>query len=472
MKTLSLFIVVTTSLFAVQEGTFVQYKEAEKEAQANPRDTYQNPLLEDIKAPSQEKELTLQQQIVDYFGTFVTSSPYPGVRATFEGTELMSSLSNVNKDLQLLLELEESMKYMQKKQIPYPLHPRIFMSGQIETTGFIQKDATGHAQSDIDLTDAEIDFLIVVAPWIYGFAAFEYDNSVDASLSQDRIQNSRIHADSLFVTLGDFTYTPWYLTIGQTYIPYGQYTTYNAINNPLTRVLFRTLTRDVALGFYNDTIQFAAYTFKGASHADSGNNVNNYGVNLGYHFKVKKLDAKLAVGAIRNIADSVGMQAVFGDPSNSETLRHVVPGINANGNFSIGNWTLLLEFNQALRAFSCRDTAYSKNGTDFFGPRPKAFDIELAYAFEIIKRPTSIALSYSKSYQALAFNVPKERIVLTWATYVFHGCILSFEFDSNKLYDAPNRVAGNIATGTPYYIAPANLGHRDYLFGIDFLMYF
>lgn len=471
MKYLLTLLLVTTSVFAIEEGTFLQYQELEQ-ANKNPRDDYHYPLFDELKAPTSKQELSLQQQIVDYFGTFVTSSPFPGVRATFEGTELMASLSNVNKDLELLRELQESKLYLNKKNLPYPENPRIFLSGQIEMTGMAQKNATGHPISDIDLTDTHLDFLIVVAPWIYGYVGLEYDNSLDPSFNEDRIQNSRIHGESIFITIGDFTYCPWYLTLGQTYIPFGQYTTYDAIHNPLTKVLFRTLTRTVELGFFNETLQFAAYVFKGATHADSGNNINNYGMNLGYHFKVKKLDAKIAMGLIRNVADALGMQAVFGNIFNREKLHHIVPGINANGNFTLGNWNLLLAYNQTLRPFSMRDMTYSTNGTTFFGPRPKAFDVELAYAFNILKHASSLALSYTRSYQALAFNVPKERTTLTWATYVYRGCLLSLELNSDKLYDASNRVAGKIVRGNPYFINPTNLGHRDYSFGIDFLIYF
>ncbi|MBF5059997.1 LbtU family siderophore porin [Candidatus Neptunochlamydia vexilliferae] len=469
-----LFLLITTTLFAIQEGTYIQYEEVEQQTKEDQslRDSYQNPLLEGVDAPTKKEELTLQQRIANYFGTFVTSSPYPGVRATFEGTELMSSLSSVNKDLQILLELEESTLYMRQKGIPYPVNPRIFLSGQIEFTGFVQRDARKHAQSDLDLTNAEVDFLIVAAPWLYGFMAYEYDNSVDPAISNSRVQNARIHADSLFLTFGDFSREPWYGTIGQTYIPFGQYTTYNPVHDPLNKILFWTLARDVTLGFYNDTLQFAAYVFKGDSHADSGNNINNYGVNLAIHFQIKKLDAKIEVGAIRNIADSLGFQSAFDVTSSTEQLRHIVPGINTNGNFTLGNWNLLLAYNQGLRAFNRRDAAFSKNGTTFKGAMIKAFDAELAYTFKIRERPSSLAFSYSRSYEALGFNIPKERMVLTWALYVFRGNLLSLELNSDKLYDSTNRAAGKLVPGTPYYLNPRNLGHRDFQLSVDYLFYF
>lgn len=473
MKKILLFLAFC-SLYAVQEGTYIQYQEAQsEEAHQEAIDkTYENPLLKHIEAPSKEKELTLQQQLVDYFGTFVTSSPYPGVRATFEGSELMSTLSNVNKDLQILLELKQANEFMEKQKIPYPVNPRIFLSGQIEFTGFVQRDARSHPESDLDLTDAELDILIVAAPWLYGFVSFEYDNSVDSSLSQSRVQNSRIHGDSIFITFGDMSKEPWYGTIGQTYVPFGQYTTFNAVHNPLTRDLFRTLARDVALGFHNERLQFAAFVFKGDSHADSGNNINNYGVNLGVHFEIKKLDCKLAVAGIRNVADSVGMQAVFGDPANNEKLHHVVPGLNANGNFTWGNWTFICAYNQALRPFSARDAGFSVNGTKFKGARPAAFDTELSYAFKLWKKPSSTTLAYSRSYKALGFNVPKERITFTWATYIFRGNLVSLELNSDKLYDSNNRASGNVVTGTPYFLDPRNLGNRDYSLSLDYLFYF
>ena len=242
MKKLILLL-ITTSLFAIQEGTYVQYEEATKQTKEEDsrRASYQNPLLKNVKEPTEKQTLTLQQRITNYFGTFVTSSPYPGVRATFEGTELMSSLSSVNKDLQILLELYESNTYMKNKRLPYPKNPRVFLSGQIEFTSFVQSDALGHARSSLDLTNAEVDFLIVAAPWLYGFIAYEYGNSVDPAISNSRVQNSRIHADSLFLTFGNFTYEPWYGTIGQTYVPFGQYTTYNPVHDPLNKILFWTL---------------------------------------------------------------------------------------------------------------------------------------------------------------------------------------------------------------------------------------
>lgn len=475
MKTLIFSLLATFPLLGVQEGTYIQYQEAERatKEQDSIEATYQNPLLDHLEAPTRKKEMTLQQQIADYFGTFVTSSPYPGVRATPEGTELMSSLSNVNKDLQILHELKQSTEYMEAKGIPYPVNPRIFLSGEIEFTGFVMKDARDKAQSDLDVTDGEIDFLIVASPWLYGFIGVEYDNSVDPALSNSRIQNSRFHASSIFITFGDFSKAPWYGTIGQTYIPFGQYTTFAAVHEPLTRVLFRTRERDVALGYYNELIQFAAYVFKGDSHADSGNNINNYGVNLGVHFNIKKMKCKIAAGAIRNVADSEGMQAAFGDPANTEQLRHVVPGLNVNANFSIGNWTLLGEYNQALRPFSTQDMGFSTDrGTRFKGARPLAFDLELAYSFKFLTRPSSIALAHSRSYDALGFNVPKHRTSLIWATYVFRGNLLSVELNSDKLYGSNDRAIGNVVSGTPYFINPRNLGHRDYSLTLDYLLYF
>jgi|JI10StandDraft_1071094.scaffolds.fasta_scaffold135272_1 hypothetical protein len=61
---------------------------------------------------------------------------------------------------------------------------------------------------------------------------------------------------------------------------------------------------------------------------------------------------------------------------------------------------------------------------------------------------------------------------LTWAYHLFRGNLLSVEINSDKLYNKNNRAGGNIATGTPYFLNPSYLGHRDYTFGIDYLIYF
>ncbi|MDN3509540.1 MAG: LbtU family siderophore porin [Candidatus Neptunochlamydia sp.] len=473
MKKTLFALALSPSLLAMDGGSFTQYQEGQHGSERETlRKNYQYPLLKEIQAPIEEKKPTLQQQVVDYFGTFVTSSPYPGVRANCEANELISSLPNINKDLQILLALKEATDFLKKSDIPYPENLRIFMSGKIEFTGMIQRDATAHCRSDLDLTGTELDFLTVIAPWLYGFISIEYENSVSPAISNSRFANSRIKGESIFITFGDFTCSPWYATIGQTYLPYGQYSTYDAIHDPLTTILFRTTGRDVALGFFNDFLQTALFVFKGDSHAGSGNNMNNYGLNLEIHYAYKDFDGKIGGGLIRNIADSNGMQAVFGDSANNEKLRHVVPGINAHFNFTWKSWNLIGEYNQGLRSFDVRDAAFSSNGTTFKGARPRAMDVELAYSFNTLNRPSSLALSYSRSWESLGFNIPKERITLTWTCYIFRGNLLSLELNSDKLYDKKNRAAGNIVPKNPYFINPKNLGHRDYSFGIDYLFYF
>lgn len=472
MKYLLLFA-FSAALFALEEGSFVQYQEAEEAAQKKEiEQSYQYPLLKEIDGTTEEKTLTLQQRVVDYFGTFVTSSPYPGVRATLDGNDLMSNLSNINKDLKILLELSQSSAFLRKEKIPFPTHPRIFMSGEIEFTGFVQKDGAGHPRSDLNLTDAELDFLIVMAPWIYGFVALEYEDSVDPALSTSRVANSRIKGESIFVTMGDLSSAPWYATFGQTYLPFGQYTTYDAVHSPLTEILFRTIARNVALGFYNNLFHVVTYVYKGDSYVGSGNNVNSYGMSIGCHFTSGQFSGKVAAGAVRNIADSIGMQGVFGDPRNREKLHKVVPGANAHMNLSYGNWNLIGEYNQALRPFDERDATFSTNRTSFKGARPRAFDVELAYAFNIYKRSSSIAFAYSRSFQSLGFNVPRERMTLTWAYHLFRGNLLSVELNSDKLYNNRCRAGGNSVRGNPYFINPSYLGHRDYTLSVDYLIYF
>ena len=264
-----------------------------------------------------------------------------------------------------------------------------------------------------------------------------------------------------------------YLTIGQTFVPFGQYNSYNGFNDPLTKVLFRTLATDATVGYYDNRFLGQFFFFKGDSHADSGNNINNYGFNIGAHYDIGKAKNFLQVSYMRNIGDALGFQLAFGNSRNTNILRHVVSGIDINGSTQIGDhWFFVYEYISALRRFSPVDAGYSTNsGKSFKGARPQAFDLEASYQFDIGEKPAGISLGWSHSYQAVGFNLPKWRTNLTFTVYIFKGTLLSLEYMHNELYDKNEVAAGQVTFGpggaTPYFRRQVNKGHGDDTLTLD-----
>jgi hypothetical protein len=425
---------------------------------------------EQLDDAAERQDLTLKQEVTYYFGTFVSTSPYPGVRATYFGTELMSQLSNVNKDLQILIELESYKQFLEKRNLPTYPHPRMFLSGLVDAYAFYGNGATGSSESDIDLGGAEIGFLLTVNNWLNSIVILEYDNE-QISVFGDRVNNSRIHVQNGIIMLGDLDASPFYCSLGQVYVPFGQYTTYASIQRPLTRLLFRTLAREVALGYYNGSLQGSVFAFKGGSFQDGGKNINNFGCNISYVLNGDNFQGKFGAGVIRNIADSQ-LQLVSFNPVISHPLVHVVPGAFINANISYKSLRFLGEYISATRPFALSDMGFSTDGgATFTGAHVSALDVELAYIFDIFGKESSLALGYSRSWEALGFALPKHRALLTSTTNVAKGALFSIELGYNRLYGENERASGRVLPGNPTYLNENNAGNNDFSIGLDFLIY-
>ncbi len=435
---------------------------------------YPNGMLENAQSEKDASQDTELQRITDFFGTLVGTSPYPGVRSTYAGNHLMAQLSQINQDLDLLIGHDRVEEYY-KSQGYTVTNPHVMLSGKVEGTGFIAEDASGRPRSSIGLTGAELDILIAYKA-ITGFMVIQYQNFPNPVIN-NRITTNDLFLDVAFVTIGDLNVFPMYTTIGQTFVPYGQYNSYNGFNDPLTEILFRVLAQDATIGYYDKRFLGQFFFLQGDSHADSGNNINNFGVNLGVHFNPGITKNLFQVSFIRNIADGLGFQLGFANPNNTNTLKHVVPGINFNGSTQIGEHVFFVyEFNSALRPFAVQDAGFSTNGgRTFKGARPLAFDVEGSYQFNIGEHPTGISLGFSETFESLGFNVPKWRLDLTFATYIFKGALLSIEYMHNKLYDKNDIAIGQVALqpggGVPYYRLPAHKGNSDNTLTIDLSYY-
>ena len=435
---------------------------------------YPNGMLENAEGDEAVEQDTELQKITDFFGTLVGTSPYPGVRSTYAGNHLMAQLSQVNQDLDLLIGHDHVEEYYKSKGYNVK-SPHVLLSGKVEGTGFIAQGAGGHPGSSINLTGAELDVLIAYKA-ITGFMVIQYQNFPDPIIN-NRIATENLFLDVAFVTIGDLNVFPMYTTIGQTFVPYGQYNSYNGFNDPLTEILFRVLAQDATIGYYDKRFLGQFFFLKGPSHADSGNNINNYGFNLGMHFNPGITQNLFQLSFIRNVGDGLGFQRAFANSRNTNTLKHVVPGINFNGSTQIGDHIFFVyEFNSALRPFAVQDAGFSTNGgRTFKGARPLAYDIEGSYQFNIGEHPTGISLGFSETFESLGFNLPKWRLDLTFATYIFKGALLSIEYMHNKLYGKNDVATGQVAFasggGIPYFRLPAHKGNSDNTLTIDLSYY-
>ncbi len=288
-----------------------------------------------------------------------------------------------------------------------------------------------------------------------------------ASTSQYRVSDSRLLVNKAFVTIGNFTESPFYGSFGQFYVPFGTYSSV-MISSPFTKVLTRTKARSLLVGYQQQNSDNAfygsMYIFRGDSHAASVSKINNGGVNLGYKFKVNDMfRGKFGGGVIGNIADSGGMQYSNGFQY-AEQLVHRVPGYNLRGTVSIGQHVDLIgEFVSATTSFNPTDMSFNGHGAT-----PWAFDLEAAFSLDLFgTKPSSLGIGYTQSHESLSLGLPLKRAALTLNTSWWRNTLESLEFSAARQYSRSSTASGAMARVSPLEYGRADkavIGQFDYYF--------
>lgn len=397
-------------------------------------------------------------------------SPNLGATPSYNGSDLITNFSEQNTDL-LALQYRQVLKNVSADSSDYFL----VLSGAIGAQLSVFKPYIGSSLSDLDLTIANITTLFGVGPWITGFLSLDYDNFAPYNFNPPqyapRAGNSRLFLDEGFLTLGNLDKKDWYLSVGQMYIPFGQYNSFG-VNSPLTSSLFTTLERPVVLGFSHsnaaNTWEFDArgYIYHGETATNSNSPViNEWGIGADYFINQPNWNTSIGLGYVSNIADSEGFQLngqnslacqIFGGfafPCGSgSTLKHRVSGFDINGSVTINSYTLLAEYITALDSFALSDLSFDRRGA-----RPQAFDLEGSYGFLFWNKPSSLSLGYAYTRQALALLLPAKQYSITFTTSLWQKTTESLAFQRDYNYGHHSGARGQ---ELPVYLPAdrANLG--------------
>lgn len=386
-------------------------------------------------------------------GTPVISSPYIGINSDYNASDLVVNQPYVNEDLFLLQQRKQIYNYLIQNCIPFANTPVVNLSGKVESQIFHTShfgNFQHNSATDIDLTGIELDTEVLVNQWVTGLIAFVYDNS-PPSMSPRRIDNSHVFLGRGFLTVGNLARFPVYGTIGQFYVPFGQYSS-AMISDPFTKTLGRTKARAIEFGFskqFNseNNLNLAAFVFRGPSRTSIENNgLRNYGANAEYIFTQPKWNVDIAASYIRSLADALGMQHngntglgnFEGFATDNETeILNPVPGLDARGTVSVGDISWTAEYVTASRSFS--QSVLSFNGQ---GAKPVAFHTEAAYKFNVLDKPSAFIIGYDQSKDALAILLPKRRYIATVSTSIWKDTIESLEFRHDIDYSATDVAVG------------------------------
>lgn len=386
----------------------------------------------------------------------VTTSPVLGFTPAYDGVDFLSDYSSINEDFILLEQRQKLINALAKKGKTLK-RPIVELSGTLEGEAFHSNNYRTN-DAGISLSTAEIDINAILNKWVNAFFSIEYDDS--PSVTGSRVPNSRIYLQRGFFTIGNLNVTPFYLSVGQMYVPFGIYWSY-LVTTPVTESLGRVLARTMLLGFHKNGFYASIYAFNGEQRVSGI--VKQGGANIGFKKSFGKKNAfDIGGGVISNIADSEGMQDNgldstgmfngFGessnvtnpmDPSkhfhaeNFNNLRHRVPAYNVHSELVIGPVAVVAEFISALRHFSPMDMTFNGGGAE-----PKALHAEMDYSFKLGKHPSKIFLGYGHTWQALALNLPLQSYIAGFETSIWRDTIFAIEFRHDNDYGA-----GTTSTG-------------------------
>ena len=393
------------------------------------------------------KALVADGHVMTYIaGTPIVTVPYLGARPAFDGSDMIVNISSINRDIRLMDQRRLLYRAYEKLGYPDPNIPILALSGKIEPLASFNDPYYGNSTGDLNLGSTELDVAAALNEYVQGFMGIVYDQA-PPSIGGQRVSNSAFSLSLGFVNIGNLDRSPIYFTAGQLYAPFGRYSS-SMVSATLPMLVGRTLTRPFILGYktqegsgpYAAVYGFQADTNLGSSAAG--------GVNWGYTLDMTNVHGDFGVGYMNTIADSLGMQSNnqntgsfcgFASPTNGSEMVAKVPGLNFHGNVSIDRYNFAVEWLEATQGFRLQDLSF-----DGKRAQPSAGQVESSVTFRVFNRPATLGAGYQWTRQALALNLPQQRVLGVFNISLWKDTVESLEYRHDIDYGA-NQYANGAA---------------------------
>lgn len=395
--------------------------------------------------------LVADNHVLTYIaGTPVISAPYLGSRPAFDGSDYIVNISSINRDIRLMQQRRSLERAYTKMGYPLPNRPILAFSGAVIPIGSIGQPYFGATRADWNLGSDELDLAAILNDKVEGYMALAY-NAAPPSGGGPRVTNSALNLNMGFVNIGDLDESPYYLTAGQLYAPFGRYST-SMISATLPMMITRIKARPFILGYKSQTDSgpFAAiYGYRGDTTLGS---TGVGGVNLGYILDVFNATSEVGVSFISSLNDAQGMQTTgapsgtmfggFGSETNGSEYVHKIPGVGVHLTLSFDRYNITTEWVSATRPFYASDLSF-----DGLGAQPQAVQVEGGVTFVSFNRPSSVAAAWQWSSQALALNIPRQRINAVYNISIWKDTVESLEYRHDIDYGANHFANGAAPDG-------------------------
>lgn len=299
------------------------------------------------------------------------------------------------------------------------LADRLEFSGLVEIEAFAGKDFSGAKTSDVSLATVEIGLKAKITEVVAAHVLALYEEGEE---------DDHLIIDEGTITLGNAEKSPFHLTVGKMYVPFGSFTS-AMVSDPLTLELAETRNTALLAGFAKAGWYGSLYTFNGEVYETGGDDtMKTFGANLGYKLEEGEWQIDLGAGWLNNLGDSKSMRDHLA--TTSTTVDDFTEALALHGRLQYGDWSVLAEYIAALDSFQPGEMDFAGGGA-----RPKAWQLELAYTTEVAEREVTLALGYQRTGEAVALGLPEHRYLGSIGIGIFAQTTLALEYRHDQDYD-------------------------------------
>ncbi len=310
----------------------------------------------------------------------------------------------------------------------------IAIGGLIEVEASYIEPFEGSSESDLVLATFELGIAAQVNDWV----------EVEASLLYEQHETD-LEVDLALVNIHNPDVSPLLFTLGQFYVPFGDYET-NLISDPLTLEIGESRETAALLGFIHQGFIGSLYAFNGDNKVKGDNRIASWGASIGYEMETETYGLRVGAGYINDLGDSNTLGDSIAD-NRRDLYAELVEGEDPRANrfsidptgrtsgwttnlgVSVGDFELIAEYLSATARFDADSLSYRDKGA-----APAAWNIELGYRFPVFGRDSVAAIAYQGSREAVNLELPERSWLLGWSVEIFDNTALSFEYRKDTDY--------------------------------------
>jgi hypothetical protein len=267
-------------------------------------------------------------------------------------------------------------------------------------------------------------------------------------------EGTPLEIDEAFLTLGNSKVSPFFLTVGQQYLPFGNFESH-MVSDSLTLEIGEA--RETALqmnaeynGLYGSLFAFNGSTQDNPITGTGEDKIDHYGLNLGFASEIKMFGYDVGLSYINDIGDSDGVTRALDARASVLGLANAAAltdyqYVNALGTHVILNmrqFSFIGEYIGTLGSFNVNHLNFNNQGAVL-----QAWNTELGYSLNILGKKASLALGYQGTKEALALGLPKNRYLIGLSVGIYDQTTFSFEYAHEQDYNSNETGNANKGTG-------------------------